>query len=295
MADYAFVTLDVFTNDRFGGNPLAVFTDARGLTSEQMQSLATEMNLSETTFILPPEDPAHTARVRIFNVTAEMPFAGHPSVGTGFVLAQAGRATGGRLTLEVPAGLVEVTITTDTAGVATGGVIAAPRPLTLGETLGVEVAAACAGLDPADIVTANHGPLEASVGVPFFFAEVTAEALGRASPDLAAFRRAVAGRAELTERLSLHLYAREGSRVRARMFGPLLGVYEDPATGSANATLAALLLSLSDLDSAEFQITQGVEMGRPSQLHATARRTVDGIRATIGGGCVMVMKGEATV
>ena len=295
MPSYAFVTLDVFTNDRFGGNPLAVFTDARGLTSAQMQSLATEFNLSETTFILPPEDPSHTARVRIFNVTAEMPFAGHSSVGTGFVLAQAGRAKDGRLTMEVPAGLVEVTIAADSAGVATGGVIAAPRPLITGEALGVEAAAACAGLDPADIVTANHGPLEASVGVPFFFAEVTAESLSRASPDVAAFRRAAGGRADMNARLSLHLYVRDGSKVRARMFGPLSGVHEDPATGSANATLAALLLSLSDADSAEFDITQGVEMGRPSQLRATARRAADGIRATIGGGCVMVMKGEATV
>ena len=293
MSAYAFVTLDVFTNDRFGGNPLAVFTDARGLTDAQMQSLATEMNLSETTFILPPVDPAHTARVRIFNVTAEMPFAGHPSVGTGFVLAQAGRATDGRLTLEVPAGLVEVTIDAD--GAATGGVIAAPRPLSLGETLSVEAAAGCAGLDPADIVTTNHAPLEASVGIPFFFAEVTPEALGRATPDLAGFRRALAGRAELTERLSLHLYARDGASIRARMFGPLLGVWEDPATGSANATLAALLLSLDGGDSAEFDITQGVEMGRPSRLRATARRAEDGVRATIGGGCVMVMKGQATV
>ncbi len=295
MPAYAFVTLDVFTNDRFGGNPLAVFTDARGLTGAQMQSLATEMNLSETTFILPPEDPAHTARVRIFNVTAEMPFAGHPSVGTGFVLAQAGRAKDGRLTLEVPAGLVEVTITTDANGAATGGVIAAPRALVTGASLTVEAAAACAGLDPADIVTTGHAPVEASLGVPFFFAEVKPEALGRASPDLAAFRRAAGGRADMNARLSLHLYVREGSKLRARMFGPLSGVYEDPATGSANATLAALLLSLGDEDSAEFDITQGVEMGRPSRLHATARRAEDGIRATIGGGCVMVMKGEATV
>ena len=131
--------------------------------------------------------------------------------------------------------------------------------------------------------------------MPFFFAEVTPEALGRASPDLAAFRRAAGGRADMNARLSLHLYVRDGSRIRARMFGPLSGVYEDPATGSANATLAALLLSLSGDDCAQFDITQGVEMGRPSQLRATARRASDGVRATIGGGCVMVMRGEATV
>ncbi|WP_304190927.1 PhzF family phenazine biosynthesis protein, partial [Phenylobacterium aquaticum] len=92
MPTYAFVTVDVFTDTRFGGNQLAVFPDARGLSDAQMQALAAEFNLSETTFVLPPEDPAHTARVRIFNRTAEMPFAGHPNVGTGWVLAQAGRA-----------------------------------------------------------------------------------------------------------------------------------------------------------------------------------------------------------
>ena len=91
MPTYDFVTLDVFTDRRFGGNQLAVFPDARGLSDADMQSLAAEFNLSETTFVLPPEDPAHTARVRIFNRTAEMPFAGHPNVGTGYVLADLGR------------------------------------------------------------------------------------------------------------------------------------------------------------------------------------------------------------
>src|SRR3984893_8695884 len=110
MAVFPFVTLDVFTDHRFGGNPLAVFTDARGLSDTQMQSLAAEMNLSETTFVLPPEDPAHTARVRIFNRTAEMPFAGHPNVGTGYVLAQAGRERDGVLLFEELAGLVEVRV-----------------------------------------------------------------------------------------------------------------------------------------------------------------------------------------
>lgn len=292
MTAYPFVTLDVFTHQRFGGNPLAVFTDARGLSGEQMQSLATEFNLSETTFILPPEDPAHTARVRIFNRTAEMPFAGHPSVGTGFVLAGLGKGQDGVLTLEVPAGLVEVKIIQDAAGTATGGVIAAPRPLALGQQLSVDTAAACAGLSPEDIVITGHQPVEASVGIPFFFAEVRAEALARATPDLAAFRRAAGDRADMLERLSLHLYARDGQNIRARMFAPLSGTVEDPATGSANATLAALLVSLGGPDSQSFEIVQGVEMGRPSQLRGAARRTPDGVRATIGGGCVMMFKGE---
>jgi len=293
MAAYDFVTLDVFTDRRFGGNPLAVFTDARGLTATQMQSLAREFNYSESTFVLPPADPAHTARVRIFTPTAEMPFAGHPSVGTGFVLAQMGRGDGDALTLEVPAGLVEVTITRDGDGAARGGVIAAPRPLTFGDELPVDIVAACAGLELGDVIVTGHKPVEASVGVTFFFAEVTGEALTRAAPDLAAFRAALGGRADMAERLSLHLYAREGQSLRARMFAPLGGIIEDPATGSANATLAALLVSLGDAESEAFTITQGVEMGRPSLLQASARRMPDGIRATVGGGCAPMFRGQA--
>ena len=108
MPSFSFVTVDVFTDRRFGGNPLAVFPDARGLSDADMQALAAEFNLSETTFVLPPADPANTARVRIFNRRAEMPFAGHPNVGTGWVLAKQGRATNGTLRFEEIAGLVEI-------------------------------------------------------------------------------------------------------------------------------------------------------------------------------------------
>jgi trans-2,3-dihydro-3-hydroxyanthranilate isomerase len=293
MTAYPFVTLDVFTDRKFGGNPLAVFADARGLSGEQMQSLAAEFNLSETSFVLPPDDPAHTAKVRIFTPRSEMPFAGHPTVGTGYVLATQGRAVDGVLTLEVPAGLVEVRINHDANGAPTGGVIAAPRPLASRDALPVEMAAACAGLAPADIITTRHAPVEAGVGVDFFFTEVGVEALGRASPDLAAFRAAAKAQPDLAHRLSLHFYARDGETVRTRMFAPLDGIVEDPATGSANAALAALLLSLGEAESQDFTIIQGVEMGRPSLLHGSARRTADGIRATIGGGCVMMLRGEA--
>ncbi|WP_374570759.1 PhzF family phenazine biosynthesis protein [Phenylobacterium sp.] len=289
MPSYPFVTVDVFTDTRFGGNPLAVFTDARGLSDADMQSLANEMNLSETTFVLPPSDPAHTARVRIFNTTAEMPFAGHPMIGTGWVLAQRGLGQDGLLTFEVPAGLVEVR-----AG-PQGADISAPRPLATGLELPVEAIAACAGLSPGDLVTSNHKPVVASVGIDFVFAEVAAEALSRATPDVTAFRKTVAATAGLDpQRLSIHLYAHDGAgKLRARMFAPLAGTFEDPATGSANATLAALLLSLSEAEAAEFDIVQGVEMGRPSRLHAAARWTADGVRATIGGGCAPMLRGEA--
>lgn len=292
---YPFVTVDVFTNRRFGGNPLAVFTDARGLTTGEMQALAAEMNLSETTFVLPAEDPAHTARVRIFNRTAEMPFAGHPNVGTGCVLAAMGRDRDGVLLFEEPAGLVEVRVERDAEGALAGATIAAPQPLSLGAELPVPLAAECAGLQPDDVLVESHAPLEASVGVPFVVAEVTAAALSQATPATDAFARAAKLVPALGGHLALYLYAREGDRIRVRMFAPLSGTTEDPATGSAAATLAALLLSLDDRTEAGFDIEQGVEIGRPSRLRATAARNADGIRATVGGGCVTVLRGEAFV
>ncbi len=290
---YDFETVDVFTDHRFGGNQLAVFTDAQGLSDPEMQSLAAEMNLSETAFILPPTDPANSARVRIFHRTGEMAFAGHPTLGTGVVMARSGRFHGDRLLLEVKAGLVRVTIERDPAGDAIGGVIAAPQPLSTGETIAPEVVCACAGLSLEDIVTAHHQPIIASVGTPYLIAEVRAEALSRASPNLPAFREAVAARPHFGGRLSLHLYTRNGAQIRARMFAPIAGTWEDPATGSANTALAALLLSLTTEQRAEYQIAQGVEMGRRSELNAAATRESDGIRATIAGRCVAVLSGYA--
>ncbi len=293
MPVYPFVTVDVFTQSRFGGNPLAVFTDARGLSDAQMQSLAAEMNLSETTFILPPADPAHTARVRIFNRTAEMPFAGHPSVGTGYVLAQRGSA--GVITLEVPAGIVEVSVERDAEGAPIGAVIAAPQPLTLGPELEPETIAACVGIDVAAVVVVEHRPVEASVGVNFIIAQVTEAALAVATPDLAAFRVAAGNHPEGAMRLSILIYSREQGRIRARMFAPLTGTWEDAATGSANAALAALLLSLTADQTGKYEVIQGIEMGRPSRLKLTARREDGGIRATVGGGVVPMLRGEALV
>jgi len=293
MRKFAYETVDVFTEQRFGGNPLAVFTDARGLSAAEMQSLAAEMNYSETTFVLPPDDPAHTARVRIFTRSHEMPFAGHPNVGTAFVLARHGRDRDGILRFEEIAGLVEVKVAGNAAGEVTGATIAAPQPLSTGVELAPEAVSACAGLTPADIVVARHNPVRASVGVYFVLAEVTAEALGRATPDLNHFRAVRDATPELEGRFSLFIYARDGAHIRARMFAPISGTWEDPATGSASATVAALLLSLDGGDSASFTLTQGVEMGRPSLLRLTAQRGADGIRATVGGSCVPVFRGEA--
>jgi trans-2,3-dihydro-3-hydroxyanthranilate isomerase len=286
MRTFSFVTVDVFTDRRFGGNPLAVFPDARGLTDAEMQSLAAEFNLSETTFVLPPADPANTARVRIFNRRSEMPFAGHPNVGTAWVLRDRGR----KLRFEEIAGLVEVEIEDERP------TIAAPQPLHLGAEMPADLLASCVGIAASDVVVRNHRPVLATVGNSFVIAEVTGDALTRAVPDLGRIREAhrsydAAG----PGRLPLYLYAHDKDRVRTRMFSPLSGTVEDPATGSAATPLAALLLSLKKDDGHAVTIVQGVEMGRPSLLLCRAMRTPDGIRATVGGGCVPVLKGEVSL
>jgi len=302
MRTYSFVTVDVFTDRRFGGNPLAVFPDAGGLSDGEMQSLAAEFNLSETTFVVPPENPANTARVRIFNRTSEMPFAGHPNVGTGWVLAGLGRDRGGVLRFEEIAGLVEVNVERDGSGGHLRAVtIAAPQPLSLGAEMPVELLAGCTGVDVSDVIVSVHRPVVASVGNSFVIAEVTAAALSRAVPDMSRFRSAVEAFPALgPRRLPLYLYARDGQnadaiRLRARMFSPLSGTVEDAATGSAATPLAALLLSLTKDAERRYDITQGVEMGRPSLLLCTARRGADGVRASVGGGCVPVLKGEVSL
>lgn len=294
MRRYSFVTVDVFTSQRFGGNPLAVFPDASGMSDAEMQSLAAEFNLSETTFVLPPDDPANTARVRIFTRTTEMPFAGHPNVGTGYVLAQQGRDKNGKLLFEELAGLVEIEIERNESGGPLGATIAAPQPLSLGVELPVEEIAACAGLKTDEVIVQAHRPIQASLGNPFVIAEVDAAALKRAAPDIAAFRKSVTRESALKGRLGLYLYAHEGEgRVQARMFAPLGGTFEDAATGSAAGPLGALLLSLSRDAEKRLDIHQGVVMGRPSLLQVVARRGADGIRATIAGQCVPVLRGEA--
>jgi trans-2,3-dihydro-3-hydroxyanthranilate isomerase len=302
MRTYGFVTVDVFTDRRFGGNPLAVFPDAGGLSDGEMQSLAAEFNLSETTFVVPPENPANTARVRIFNRTSEMPFAGHPNVGTGWVLAGLGRDRDGVLRFEEIAGLVEVNVERDGGGGQLRAVtIAAPQPLSFGAEMPVDLLAGCAGLDVSDVVVAAHRPVAASVGNSFVIAEVKAAALSHATPDISRFRSAVAAFPALgPRRLPLYLYAQDGQKadaihLRARMFSPLSGTIEDAATGSAATPLAALLLSLTQDSGQRYDITQGVEMGRPSLLACSARRAADGVRASVGGGCVAVLKGEVSL
>lgn len=296
MPSYPYVTVDVFTDRQFGGNPLAVVSDARGLSDEQMQQLAAEFNYSETTFVLPPDDPTHTARVRIFNRSHEMPFAGHPNVGTALVLAWTRTGLPDQLVFEEMAGLVTVTLERGPDGKARGASINAPQPLTTGLVLPVESVGSCLGISPAEIRTQVHPPLVASVGMPFVLAEVSPAGLAQASPSLEPFRAVVQQYAKLEGRLSIFFYTRGDQReVRARMFGPLAGTWEDPATGSASAALVALLLSRSEAHGLELDITQGVEMGRTSRIGARAWRTAEGIRSGVKGESVIVFRGEVVL
>jgi trans-2,3-dihydro-3-hydroxyanthranilate isomerase len=303
MPSYEFVTVDVFTDQLFGGNPLAVLPDARGLTDAQMQAIAAEFNLSETTFVLPPQDPAHTAEVRIFTPRHELPFAGHPNVGTGYVLARRMAEGVKRLVFEEQAGLVNVSLLHDAAGGVAGAAISAPRSLQIGIEIPVETIAACASLDVADIAETAHTPLVASVGTDFVIAELASmDALRRATPDLAAMRDAQHRQpSDEPLPLGLLLYVRQdgdATRLATRMFAPLGGIMEDPATGSANAALAALLTSLAPGDAVDlaFDIVQGVEMGRPSRILGRARKAAEGpVTAHVEGNCVPVMRGYIDV
>ncbi len=292
-----FVTVDVFTDRQFGGNPLAVVLDAGGLSSAQMQAIAAEFNLAETTFVLPPEDAAHTAQVRIFTPRAEMPFAGHPNVGTAFALAREGesqgRSAGDTMIFEEVAGLVRMELTRRGAAVA-GASLAAPQPLAVGEAVAPEVVAEACGIAVTAIETRDHGPVIASCGAPFVFAELKdRHALAAAQPRADVFARELA-----RERATgIHLYVQagaEGADIHCRMFAPLHGIPEDPATGSASVALIGLLAQLRpepDLDLRKV-IAQGFDMGRPSLLEARAVKAAGAVTATfVGGTCVPVMRG----
>jgi trans-2,3-dihydro-3-hydroxyanthranilate isomerase len=288
VRQYEFETVDVFTDRRFGGNPLAVFPDARGLSEAEMQSIAREFNLSETTFVLPAKDAANAAEVRIFTPATELGFAGHPNVGTALVLASRLAARPDGLVFEEKAGLVRIRFDWSGQPQAT---LDAPQPLSRRAELDVALIAACTGLRPEQVLTRNHRPCIAGVGTDFVIAEVTPEGLANASPDTAAMREAARRFPVRPIGFPVHLYVREGAVLRTRMFSPLSGIPEDPATGSANVALAALLLDLDGGAEHALTIHQGVEMGRPSLLHAGARRAADGVRAWIGGGAVPVMRG----
>jgi trans-2,3-dihydro-3-hydroxyanthranilate isomerase len=283
-----YVTVDVFTDQPFGGNPLAVVLDAEGLDTAAMQAITREFNYSETTFVLPPNDPANTAHIRIFTPVGELPFAGHPNVGTAYVLATDGNGAS-RLLFEEAAGLVPVEIMRD-GGMVVGAELTAPQPLQRGAEMPAETMAACLSLTPDDIMTATHAPLIASVGTRFVFAEITSRAaLRRAALNLVAWPDHM----PFHDTRSIYFYTRDGGAgfdLHSRMLWP--GMAEDPATGSATVALAALLAEAGPEGEVVLRVEQGRDMGRPSTLLTRTVKQAGLVRsAHVGGRCVTMMRG----
>jgi trans-2,3-dihydro-3-hydroxyanthranilate isomerase len=287
-------TVDVFTRTRFGGNPLAVVLGADGLTAEQMQAVAREFNYSETSFVLRPSDPRHTAEVRIFTPTVEVPFAGHPNVGTAFVLASAGVAgMRDEFIFEEKAGLVPARIIREGERVKHVQ-LAAPQPLRIGQAFDAGAVAECLSLTTADVLCDRHPPRVASVGLPFVVVEVAnRQAVARAKANKAGFTKVLPGDGAD----AIYLYCRELDErdgavdFTARMFAPFDNLPEDPATGSATAATCALLASLEGQASRRFEVAQGIDMGRPSLIAIEV--TPEAV--LIEGACIPVMSGQLSV
>ena len=274
----AYLVYDVFTETRFGGNQLAVFPDAAGLPDEKLQSIAREFNFSETTFVYPPQNPAHTARVRIFTPTSEVPFAGHPTIGTAIALHDLGR--GGEMVLELGVGPIPCTVGPKGASFTT------PVPLQIVAHPPADLVAATLGLTAADLRLDRHAPVQASLGLAFVFVELADRAaLARARPQIDAIRTAAAAYPAGLD-FAVFCYCRDGETVDARMFAPLDNVPEDPATGSASATLGAFLASLPG-GPRRLAIAQGDDMGRPSRIAVS----VGPSGVTVAGQAVKVMAG----
>lgn len=296
----SFETVDVFTDTRFGGNPLAVVFGAEGLTTERLQAIAREFNYSETTFVLPPQDPANTAQVRIFSTKREMPFAGHPNVGTAAVVGWRGRLfgkpIGDTVLFEEIAGTVPVSLER-AGGVVVATTLTAPEPFLRHQEIPVSEVAACLDLSEDAIRTDRHQPVVGSVGLPFILVELRdADAIRRARPAAASF----ADQLGVAANGAILCYARVDEReidIRARMFAPIRNVAEDPATGSACGALMGLLGTLeAGRGTLNRRIAQGVEMGRPSLLYGAVDHgdgKTDQVR--IGGRSVPVMRGSIEI
>ena len=290
-----FFTLDVFTARRFAGNPLAVVLEPEGLDLVAMTAIAREFNLPETVFVFPASDPRHRARVRIFTPARELPFAGHPTVGTAVLLAHRDGGAGSReIVLEEEVGPVSCLVHPGEGGGRAGFDI--PRaPERAGVVPDIGKLASAIGLKASDLGFENFVPERWSAGNAFTFVPVRGlDAIGRARPDLARWGDALGP----SDPPGIFLFCREvadaAHSYHARMFAPALGVTEDPATGSAIAAFAGVLAASGKLADGQhgFAIEQGYEMGRPSllQLWLTMRGGVLAV-ATVGGDAVIVSEG----
>ncbi len=296
---YRFHTADVFTDRAFGGNQLAVFPQAEGLDDDQMQQTARELNLSETVFVFPPEDPAHARRLRIFTPQIEVPFAGHPTVGTALVLAQIGEVAldGERTTLvlEERVGPIEIVIRGEYGRPVDATFTTAVLPEFGPPPPPAANLARMLSLEESDLLLETRPPIAVSCGLPFLFVPLR---------NLGAVRRARLRLQDWEELLSehwaphVHVFSHDaelpGCDLHARMFAPGAGVPEDPATGSAAAALAGLLAARSQETDGTLRWTveQGLEIGRPSIIEIEADKSGGEIVAVrVGGSAVMMSEG----
>jgi trans-2,3-dihydro-3-hydroxyanthranilate isomerase len=290
--------VDVFTNRPFGGNPLAVFTNGRGLATETMQAIAREMNLSESSFVLPPNDPAHAYRVRIFTPGSELPMAGHPTVGTSYVLAREHmiEQTRDRVMLILEEGVGDIPVEINFADGSAGMIwMTQPAPQFAARTNDVHTVAGMLSLPTSAIDT--RYPMEVvSTGVPVFFVPLVSLDAARS---VSINRRAIGHFLPAFGTTEVFVFTTEvenpGSTVHSRMFAPELGVFEDPATGAASGPLGAYLVRYGIVPAspvAYIVSEQGIEMGRPSFIHIQIERRGDEIvRVQVGGECVYVGEG----
>lgn len=299
MPTFHYYTADVFTNVRFGGNQLAVIPDARGIPEEMLLPIAREFNYSETTFVYPPTEEGHTRRVRIFTPGGEVPFAGHPTIGTAIVLAATGAvpvdADETRIVLGENVGPVPVVIRRVHAGGGWAQLSAAKMP-ELGPPVPSRSALAkMLGLTTEDVSSTSERPQAVSCGLPFLIVPLTSvKAVSRARVVLERWEETLAN----AWASMIWVYAADpetGERhYRARMFAPGISVPEDPATGSAAVTFAGFLAARARTRTGTlaWTIDQGIEMGRPSRLEIEADKSDGAITALrVGGDAVLVSEG----
>ena len=284
---------------RFGGNQLGILPDARGLTTEQMLAITREFNYSESTFVFPPEDPKHTRRVRIFTPGGEVPFAGHPTVGTAHVLAAIGEIplTGAetRIVLEENVGPVPVLIRARHGKPDFAQLSVAKLPEMSTPTVSRERLAKILSLEPDDILDGEFAPQTVSCGLPFLIVPVKdRKALARSRLRLEPWEESLQGTPSEMVMLFAADPERAGSDMRARMYGPAVSIVEDPATGSACACLAGYLAARTPRDGTlRWVVEQGFEMGRPSIIETEADKADGKITAVrVGGRTVLISKGE---
>lgn len=291
-----FFTLDVFTQLRFAGNPLAVVLDCDGLDTATMQSIAREFNHPETVFVLPPGTPAHRAALRIFTPAAELPFAGHPTVGTAVLLSHLDDARAAReIVLEEKIGPITCHCTPGNGESGHARFDLPKLPVTAGAAPSVADAAAALSISSGDIGYGNEQPSRWSAGVALTFVPVRSlQAIARCRADMAHFERVFGVDGPGKVYLYTEPAAQAGNHMHARMFAPGMGIPEDPATGSAAAALAGLLAAGGRFGngSHNIRIEQGHELGRPSLIELSLTiKNEQLVSASIGGDAVVMTQG----